>query len=290
EENELVGLLRAYSDSSLAQIRSLVATSAVIVQDVAYVRGLKGDRPDSTYAFAPFTETVVRHSREAQPADSTDDSADGFPASAGDCTTTQVLTWAEALAQAEAEIVADRDCASGRKKDRAAGRRQRRIRKRAQEIIDNPPPPAGLSRRRPPADLFHLAARQHRSQRGRRTLEPARSHDQHVAEAPDVVDDAGAWPAAVPAPLRRRRFHDRDVQTLARAQDRDDAAARGHPAERRPPPPGRHQHRRRLNCLSHPDWARSRASGVLQASRSIRSGRVQGQYQCVLRPVEDRRL
>src|SRR5699024_4935382 len=31
-------------------------------------------------------------------------------------------------------------CASGRKKDRAAGRRQRRIRKRAQEIIDNPPP------------------------------------------------------------------------------------------------------------------------------------------------------
>src|SRR5699024_5774599 len=65
EENELVGLLRAYSDSSLAQIRSLVATSAVIVQDVAYVRGLKGDRPDSTYAFAPFTETVVRHSREA---------------------------------------------------------------------------------------------------------------------------------------------------------------------------------------------------------------------------------
>ena len=140
EENELVGLLRAYSDSSLAQIRSLVATSAVIVQDVAYVRGLKGDRPDSTYAFAPFTETVVRHSREAQPADSAADSGDDSPASAGDCTNAQILTWAEALTQAEAEIGADRDRTSGRKKDRAAGRRQRRIRKRAQEIIDNPPP------------------------------------------------------------------------------------------------------------------------------------------------------
>ena len=140
EENELVGLLRAYSDSSLAQIRSLVATSAVIVQDVAYVRGLKGDRPDSTYAFVPFTETVVRHSREAQPADSAADSGDDSPASAGDCTNAQILTWAEALTQAEAEIGVDRDRASGRKKDRAAGRRQRRIRKRAQEIIDNPPP------------------------------------------------------------------------------------------------------------------------------------------------------
>src|SRR5699024_11765590 len=91
EENELVGLLCAYSDSSLAQIRSLVATSAVIVRDIAYVRGLKGDRPDSTYAFAPFTETVVRHSREARPAHTTEDSADGFPASAGACTNTQAM-------------------------------------------------------------------------------------------------------------------------------------------------------------------------------------------------------
>src|SRR5699024_12398385 len=56
EENELVGLLRAYSDSSLAQIRSLVATSAVIVQDVAYVRGLKGDRPDSKIGRASCRE------------------------------------------------------------------------------------------------------------------------------------------------------------------------------------------------------------------------------------------
>src|SRR5699024_1317035 len=92
------------------------------------------------YAFAPFTETVVRHSSEAQPADSAADSGDDSPASAGDCTNTQILTWAEALTQAEAEIGADRDRASGRKKDRAAGRRQRRIRRRAQEIIDNPPP------------------------------------------------------------------------------------------------------------------------------------------------------
>src|SRR5699024_12151224 len=107
EENELVGLLRAYSDSSLAQIRSLVATSAVIVQDVAYVRGLKGDRPDSTYAFAPFTETMVRHSREAQPADSAADSGDDSPAPAGDCPTAQTLTCAAALTQAEAATGVD---------------------------------------------------------------------------------------------------------------------------------------------------------------------------------------
>src|SRR5699024_11525784 len=98
------GLLRAYSDSSLAQIRSLVATSAVIVQDVAYVRGLKGDRPDSTYAFAPFTETVVRHSREAQPADSAADSGDDSPASAGDCRSAEIMTLAADPIQTMAEV------------------------------------------------------------------------------------------------------------------------------------------------------------------------------------------
>lgn len=61
EDNELVALLGAYAQSSLAQINSFVATSHVVAQDVAYALGLKGSQPDSVYEFAPFTETAARH-------------------------------------------------------------------------------------------------------------------------------------------------------------------------------------------------------------------------------------
>lgn len=61
EDSDLIDLLRAYTESSLAQFNSLIATSRAVVQDVAYVLGLKAGKPDSVYEFAPFTETVTRH-------------------------------------------------------------------------------------------------------------------------------------------------------------------------------------------------------------------------------------
>src|SRR5699024_9217219 len=271
-----------------------------------------------------FTETVVRHSREAQPADSAADSGDDSPASAGDCTNAQILTWAEALTQAEAEIGVDRDRASGRKKDRAAGRRQRRIRKRAQEIIDNPPPLPDFPGFDPRLTFFtwlrgnieasevgvyssllgattstslkHLTSSMTLAHGLPRFLRRCVDGDftiEHVAYVTRRCRDLRFehFPAIDDFLAARRA--DITIETFKRSLARKiagDSAARGHPEERRPPPPRRRRHRRRRNGLPDPDRARSRAPGVLQASRSIRSSRVQGQHQCVLRPAEDRRL
>ncbi|WP_253720100.1 HNH endonuclease signature motif containing protein [Brevibacterium renqingii] len=138
EENDLVDLLRVYADSSLAQIKSLIASSEIVVQDVAYVRGLKKGAPDRNYAFASFTETVARY-RNPEPV--TSGASAGSPDSPVLRPDAEARAWEDALAQTEAESrTTSRRRGRGRKKDRAAGRRVRRARKQVQELLDNPPP------------------------------------------------------------------------------------------------------------------------------------------------------
>ncbi|UVI34668.1 HNH endonuclease signature motif containing protein [Brevibacterium spongiae] len=151
EDSELVDLFRVYADSSIAQINSLVATSTVVVQDVAYALGLTGTHLDDVYEFAPFTETVARHrAPEAGESEAVsepcDDSAvastsDRFPPeSIAALTDAEATAWAEAITQVESETGTTFAKGRGRKKNRAAGRLLRRASKLAEEILANPAP------------------------------------------------------------------------------------------------------------------------------------------------------
>ncbi|MGJ5725175.1 HNH endonuclease signature motif containing protein [Brevibacterium sp. H602] len=172
EDYELVDLLDAYTRSSLAQVNSLIATSHVVAQDVAYALGLKDGQLDAVYEFASFTETstrysspesrstiAARHERKAQTeaADSSPVTRQGISDEAIDqkiCavdipsedlfstrrtwTNRENLAWAQAAAQVEAESGTKIGVSAGPKKDRAAGRRLRRVRKLAEELLSDP--------------------------------------------------------------------------------------------------------------------------------------------------------
>jgi hypothetical protein len=160
EENELADLLHAYDESSIAQINSLVATSQVVVQDIAYVLDRAGIQGDSAYEFASFTETVARHrntggheptgARTSDGAANTDasdespapDSTTGRfpPESIAALTRAEAAAWTEARARVEAETGTRFAKGKGRKKNRAAGRLLRRAAELAEEILANPDP------------------------------------------------------------------------------------------------------------------------------------------------------
>ncbi len=147
EDNELVDLLNAYAQSSLAQINSFIATSHVVAQDVAYALGLKGSQPDSVYEFASFTRTAARHrlpenkGAEAEPNSNdctVDVPADDAFSSRRTWTRRETLAWTQAVAKVEAETGTKIGIDRGRKKDRAAGRRLRRVWKLAEELLTDP--------------------------------------------------------------------------------------------------------------------------------------------------------
>ena len=147
QDNELVSLLGTYSQSSLAQIRSFVATSHVVAQDVAYALGLTGSQPDSVYEFASFTRTAARYNQsenkgtEVDPGSDdciVDVPADDVFSSRRAWTRRETLAMAQAVAQVEAETGTKIGVVSGRKKNRAVGRRHRRVRKLAEEYLTDP--------------------------------------------------------------------------------------------------------------------------------------------------------
>jgi transposase-like protein len=170
EDSDLVELLHVYAENSLAHVNALIATSTVVVQDVAFFRGLKSSRPDDIYEFASFTETNARHrepgaeesvaeedadsseeatatddgstehedTRENAPVEDAGNAFSDMPG--GTCAGAEAAAWAEALAQVEAETGVGFGKSRGRKKNRAAGRLFRRVRKLAQELLDNPAP------------------------------------------------------------------------------------------------------------------------------------------------------
>lgn len=172
EDSDLVDLLDAYMQSSLAQLHSMVATSRAVAQDVAYALGLLGCHPDAAYEFASFTETCTRYSspetgrtsaalgeKKAQPqaADgavgshrshdydaidqkicAVDLPSDDLFSTRRTWTNRENLAWTRAVAQVEAESGTKIGISAGPKKDRAAGRRLRQVRKLAEEFLSDP--------------------------------------------------------------------------------------------------------------------------------------------------------
>ncbi|WP_181273313.1 HNH endonuclease signature motif containing protein [Brevibacterium oceani] len=113
EDYELVDLLHAYAESSIAQVNSLVATSKVVVQDVAYVLGLTGAQLDDVYEFASFTETVARHRETGNDASADAKEPDEAGSSEADGAGSSGVAGADGLAAAErADSAAGSDDAS----------------------------------------------------------------------------------------------------------------------------------------------------------------------------------
>ena len=172
EDSDLVDLLDAYTQSSLAQIHSMVATSRAVAQDVAYALGLLGCHPDAVYEFASFTETCTRYSspetgrtsaalgekraqtqaaggavgsHRSHDCDAIDQKICAVDLPSDDLfsprrtwTNRENLAWTQAVAQVEAETGTKIGISAGPKKDRAAGRRLRRVRKLAEEFLSDP--------------------------------------------------------------------------------------------------------------------------------------------------------